>query len=1344
MIYFIFFIFIFQLLFLKLNSQILNRIISLGNHPYRYNHFSFNSNGDMIVDTGVYPPTLARKFFGIKKDGRKLFLGGEDYFSYLEIPNSEGRIEGESFFVKVKKNYLLGYNWEEYLVGISRVSNNKFSTEFYNLDNGKFKSSYNFKSKDILGNITSYVFSILHEPKDSGNNNYYISYIASSPQEKFIFFTNRLNFLTPIFSSQLQYNKETLVQLEAVNQTITSCFFTKNNIYTCFYTNKELNLIIWSYTLYTTKTGFSTTVYTFTESYTRRFFKGIHYKNEIGVFAYFKDNDNNPTFSLFNINYENPATIYKSYGEIVFNQGTFYNIEMLNDLIKLNDNNICFVGSSSERKKLKIIVLNFYDNDNYMNIRYYQIDIWEENGIKIFFDLKINLYNNILVMAFSHCYDENCDEDPESNSKYYSSLIFFNYANNTDINFDIIEYIYKDNKNIENDIIINFEDYLIIQNNLFGYVFKGTKIISFSDKINLIKGENKTINNEIINPGELLQLKIKNNGLYIKANYTIQYAFILTEPNYGTPNDYLLYIGDNLGNRIKDERHYYQKHEYIGKTSTFNIIIRESLTNSCSEDICSLCYITENTCITCKYTFAYNENNNTKTCFNLSAGYIGENLSSVPINNQISEITYNNLFTYVINKGTDKNKDESDNISNILKCANEEVISGKCGLELSNEQIQSFYEDLKNNIKANTSQIISTKNAIFQISSLSKQKNEENLNISSIDLGECEKILKNLSNLPDDEDLIVYKIDLKNEDKSITYIQYEIYNPRTLELISLDPCKNISITIDVPISLNENTQSIYNSLNQLGYNLFDLTDDFYNDICSTYTTENGTDLTLADRKNLIYDSNGKITMCQEGCNFQLYNLTTKKSQCDCVAQTSKTIIDIDEIDFEHSSISDEFYDTLNNSNFRILKCFNLVFSKKGQKNNIGSYIMSSLCFIFLILLLIYIIKENTKLNNFIKSFLKQKFDYSPKKHKKIQKFNKTVGKNYNRKRKKARKKRSKKDDGIMNKSNEEIKPTKKIKNKKILKSFPPKKKVNNSRNSENRNFKSTIYNLLSKSSRTDDDNKKENKILEQKTDVRTTMIIKTKQISNNKIFIEDDTNDKLEKSKIEDMNDEQINKLEYEIALIIDKRTYFQYYFSLLKKKQLFLFAFYPNNDYNLTAVKISLLILSFSLYFTINGFFFSDSTMNKINENHGKYNLLFRIPQILYSTIISAIINIILKWLSLSEKQILSIKKEKHYSNAINISNSIIKCLKVKITIFFLLSFLLMLFFWYFISCFCAVYKNTQKILIIDTLISFGLSMIYPFGLNLIPGFFRIPALRDKDKNKKYLYTLSGYLALI
>ena len=84
------------------------------------------------------------------------------------------------------------------------------------------------------------------------------------------------------------------------------------------------------------------------------------------------------------------------------------------------------------------------------------------------------------------------------------------------------------------------------------------------------------------------------------------------------------------------------------------------------------------------------------------------------------------------------------------------------------------------------------------------------------------------------------------------------------------------------------------------------------------------------------------------------------------------------------------------------------------------------------------------------------------------------------------------------------------------------------------------------------------------------------------------------------------------------------------------------------------------------------------------------------------------------------------------------------KFIFFFILSVIFLSFFWYFISCFCAVYANTQIILIKDTLVSFSLSMLYPFGLNLLPGFFRIPALKAKNKNKKFLYKISGLIALI
>ena len=228
------------------------------------------------------------------------------------------------------------------------------------------------------------------------------------------------------------------------------------------------------------------------------------------------------------------------------------------------------------------------------------------------------------------------------------------------------------------------------------------------------------------------------------------------------------------------------------------------------------------------------------------------------------------------------------------------------------------------------------------------------------------------------------------------------------------------------------------------------------------------------------------------------------------------------------------------------------------------------------------------------------------------------------------------------------------------------------------------------------------------------------------------------------LNDEELNTLFYGQAIIIDKRTLFQYYWSLLKKKLIILFAFYPSNDYNIRIIKISFFIVSFSLYMTINGFFFSDSTMHKVYETNGEFNIVYQIPQILYSTLVSIVINKSLKYLSLSEKCILDLKREKNKKIANDKSQKIEKCLKIKLFIYFILGCLLMLFFWYFISTFCAVYSNTQIILIKNTLISFSISMVYPLGYALIPGLFRIPALRAKNQDQECIYKLSQLVALI
>ena len=84
-------------------------------------------------------------------------------------------------------------------------------------------------------------------------------------------------------------------------------------------------------------------------------------------------------------------------------------------------------------------------------------------------------------------------------------------------------------------------------------------------------------------------------------------------------------------------------------------------------------------------------------------------------------------------------------------------------------------------------------------------------------------------------------------------------------------------------------------------------------------------------------------------------------------------------------------------------------------------------------------------------------------------------------------------------------------------------------------------------------------------------------------------------------------------------------------------------NDYNLISIKIGLLIFSFCLYFTVNAFFFTDKTMHKIYEDKGIFNFIFQLPSMIYSTLISTVINMIIKKLALSENNVLELKNIKN-----------------------------------------------------------------------------------------------------
>ena len=126
--------------------------------------------------------------------------------------------------------------------------------------------------------------------------------------------------------------------------------------------------------------------------------------------------------------------------------------------------------------------------------------------------------------------------------------------------------------------------------------------------------------------------------------------------------------------------------------------------------------------------------------------------------------------------------------------------------------------------------------------------------------------------------------------------------------------------------------------------------------------------------------------------------------------------------------------------------------------------------------------------------------------------------------------------------------------------------------------------------------------------------------------------------------------------------------------KHILLLVFFNNTDYNSNIIKIILFLFSFALYFAINTLFFSDSVIHKIYEDNGKYNFDYQIPNILYSTIISSTIIFLIKFLALTEQNILLLKKVKLYIE--ERSSQILEYITIKIIIFLILIYLLLILF--------------------------------------------------------------------
>ena len=143
-----------------------------------------------------------------------------------------------------------------------------------------------------------------------------------------------------------------------------------------------------------------------------------------------------------------------------------------------------------------------------------------------------------------------------------------------------------------------------------------------------------------------------------------------------------------------------------------------------------------------------------------------------------------------------------------------------------------------------------------------------------------------------------------------------------------------------------------------------------------------------------------------------------------------------------------------------------------------------------------------------------------------------------------------------------------------------------------------------------------------------------------------------------------------------------------------------------------------------------------------GKYDIIYFIPKITISFFAGYYITTILKLIFLSEGNIIQVRQEILPNSASNVSDKVRKNLVIKYTLFFILSLIFLGFFWMLLSSFGAVYPNTQMFIFKNTLISFAMSLIYPFFFNVFPCIFRMLSLKSKDS--EYAYKISKYIQIL
>ena len=379
----------------------------------------------------------------------------------------------------------------------------------------------------------------------------------------------------------------------------------------------------------------------------------------------------------------------------------------------------------------------------------------------------------------------------------------------------------------------------------------------------IILNKNETLKVDyILKNGDNIKLILLNK--YKPFSCQIKYKFYANELDYNQSYKYAVHEEIINNNDSFNEEFYNNQTEiYEGKIGFYRIELKHNLSHTCKGN-CKFCSIDSNKnmvkCLICKYDSEIRNilGKREKICLDKS--------SSKPLN----EIM-NNLDELM--EGTDPEESY--------------VISGA--------GYTAIIKDINEHIEEST---------------------------VNIDFTKCEQKLR--LNLPENIKLRILQLNIEKEDEnSLTdQVEYKVYDENG-NSIDLTVCNDVKINIEYELTDTSSLDlDLISKFSDLGVDVFNLKDEFFNDICRPYSDDgSNSDMILSDRVSDIYQN---VSLCGDDCEYDSFDINKMSVNCNCKVKQEASS-EPEKGNFA-SSIASAFLD----SNFGVIKCYKLVFSLKGK------------------------------------------------------------------------------------------------------------------------------------------------------------------------------------------------------------------------------------------------------------------------------------------------------------------------------------------------------------------------------------------------------------------------------